>query len=260
MKVNQREYALKNGKVRRIEEEFGHSYWHESKGWAAGVTTILSEALPTPLGLKLYWQNMDRAQIERTLERAQEHGSTVHNFIDHLNQGEKIEVGDQPVAVKKDLASYIEWFRTYQPEEVESEQVTFYDDGALMFAGTTDMVFLMNGKRVLLDIKTSNQVGLSAFLQVTAYAQAYEQSYGDTIDELLILQLGTAHKKLNTRTTVLDKPSNGIGWKIYQVDQTKYSWQHFQQVYDTWLMIHDGYPEPPKVVEYPDTFQLLEEL
>jgi hypothetical protein len=258
MKINDQEIKLKNGKIRLITEEFGHSYWHDEMGWVAGVTTILGEALPTPIGLKLYWQNMERSQIEMVLEKAKNHGSKVHQFIEQLNKGEVIQTADEPRQVKADIASYVEWFRAWQPDNIIPECVVFHHDGDMRFAGTVDMVFEQEKRNVLLDIKTANQVGLSAFLQVAAYAQAYEKSYGIKIDDIVILQLGTAHKKINMRTPIFGKPSNGVGWKVYQIDRNLYNFEAFTRIYDTWILLNEGYPTPPKVVEYPSTFQLWE--
>lgn len=260
MKINEKIVKLKNGKIRYISDDWSHSYWNDELGYIAGVTTILEQALPTPYGLKQWWKNTEAGVIEQRLEKAKQHGSDVHKIVDQLNQGETVETTELSIPVKKDLASYIEWFREWKPEETESEQILFYKDPDMMFAGTCDLVFTLDGHTVLLDVKTSAQVGLSAFLQVRAYSAAYMQSYGKKIDECLILQLGTNHKKINYRTPILGKPSNGQGWSVYRVDPDKYDFTAWQRIYDTWTLLNDGYPAPPKIIEYPKVFQLFEEV
>ena len=261
MVINEKQVKLRNGKLKRIEDEFGHSYWHDELGYVVGVTTVLQEALPVPIGLKLYWQNTERGYAEQRLEQATQHGSTVHQLIERLNDGEAIETADLSDPVKRDLVSYQEWFREWNPDKVESEQVLFYKDGEndMRFAGTLDLVCDIDGARTLIDFKTASVVGLSAFLQVEAYAKAYEQSYGLKIDKTMVLQLGTSHKKINKRTPILGKPSNGVGWKMHEVDRKQYSFDVFRHVYEIFLLVNDGYPEPPKVVEYPKIFKLYDE-
>ena len=154
----------------------------------------------------------------------------------------------------------MDFVRNWQPEEMQTEQVIFYIDKNIQFAGTIDIVARIEyeGKKylVLIDLKTSNQVGLSAHLQVEAYAKAYEQSYGEKIEKTLVLQLGTSHKTLNNRTPILGRPSNGIGWKVHEHNKT---YEDFELTYKMWMMMNDNvYPEPPKVVEYPDKIKLFE--
>lgn len=256
MQVNKKEVKLANGSIRKVDDEFGHSYWHDEYGYSVGVTTILSETLPTPIGLKEWYKLQDKYTIEKVFKEAQEQGTTTHNFIEQLNLAQEVDLSQESLETKKQVSSYIDWVRNWNPEKMQTEQVIFYLDKNMQFAGTVDIICMIDGKRVLVDIKTSNQVGLSAFLQVEAYAKAYEASYGEKIDQTLILQLGTSHKTLNTRKPIMGKPSNGVGWKIHDHNKT---WNDFTLTYQMWQMLHDGeYPEPPKVVEYPDKMKLFE--
>ena len=257
MQVNENVYKLANGTLRKIEDEFGHSYWHDEYGYSVGVTTILSETLPTPFGLKQWYQTEDKYTIEKVFKEAQEQGSLTHALIEELNQAKQIDLTEERLETKKQVTAYIEWVRNWKPEQMQTEQVIFYIDKNMQYAGTIDIVAMIDGVRTLIDIKTSNQVGISAFLQVEAYKKAYEQSYGEKIEKTLILQLGTSHRTLNTRKPIMDRPSNGVGWKIHEHPKTE---QDFELTYRMWLMLQDGvYPEPPKVVEFPKTVKLFDE-
>lgn len=263
MIVNEQSYTLANGKIRRIEDEFGHSYWHDEYGYSVGVTTILSETLPTPFGLKEWYKTQDKYTIEKVFKEAQEQGTKTHGYIELLNKAEEIDITNENLETKQQITAYVDWVRNWQPDQMQTEQIIFYLDKEMQYAGTVDIVAMIDGKRVLIDIKTSNQVGLSAYLQVQAYAKAYEASYGEKIDHTLILQLGTLHKTLNNRTPILGKPSNGIGWKIHEtkleVDKQSIpvTFDDFALTYKMWLMMNGKYPEPPKTVEYASKVKLF---
>lgn len=255
MKVNEKIYKLANGTLRKVEDEFGHSYKHDEHGYCVGVTTVLQETLPTPIGLKEWYKTSDKFDIEKVFKEAQEQGTTTHQLIEMLNMAQTVELEEENLTTKKQVTAYVEFVRYWKPTEMQTEQVIFYLDEGMKYAGTIDIVARIDGVLTLIDIKTSNIVGISAFLQVEAYAKAYEQSYGEKIEKTLILQLGTSHRTINKKT-IMDRPSNGIGWKIHEHPKNFKDWK---LTYDMWLMLQDGiYPEPPKVIEYPERIQLFE--
>lgn len=256
MKVNEQEFKLANGTLRKIEDEFGHSYWHDEFGYSVGVTTVLQETLPTPYGLKQWYQTEDKYTIEKVFKEATEQGSKTHGFIEMLNLAQEVDLSEESITTKMQVTAYIDWVRNWQPQEMQTEQVIFYMDKTTQFAGTIDIVARIDGVLTLIDIKTSNQVGISAFLQVSAYAEAYEQSYGEKIEKTLIVQLGTSHRTLNTRSPIMGKPSNGVNWKVHEHPK---EYKDFKLTYDMWMMLQDNvYPEPPKVVEYAQKVKLFE--
>lgn len=256
MKVNNIEVELANGILRKVEDEFGHSYWHDEHGYCAGVTTILGDTLPTPFGLKEWYQTQDKYTIEKVFKEAQEQGSLTHSIIERLNLAQTVDLTEETLLTKKQVTAYAEWVRLWKPEEMQTEQVIFYKDKDIQFAGTVDIVARIDGVLTLIDIKTSNQVGISAYLQVEAYKQAYKASYNEEIEKTLILQLGTTHKTINERTKIMNRASNGIGWKIHEHNKT---WKDFELTYNMWLMLQDYvYPEPPKVIEYPASLKIFD--
>lgn len=256
MQVNENTYKLANGTLRKVEDEFGHSYWHDDYGYSAGATTILSETLPTPYGLKQWYQTEDKYTIEKVFKEAQEQGTLTHQIIEQLNLAKEVDISQERAETKKQVTAYMEWVRTWQPEKIQTEQVCFFINDDMQYAGTIDIVARIDGILTLIDLKTSNQIGISAHLQVAAYAQAYEQSYGEKIEKTLILQLGTTHRTLNSRNPIMGRPSNGVAWKIHEHNRTIEDWN---LTYKMWMMMHDNiYPEPPKVIEYPEKVKLFE--
>ena len=62
----------------------------------------------------------------------------------------------------------------------------------LTIAGQVDCVAEYNGKLSVIDFKTANKERQESwidnyFLQTTAYAQMYEETYGKSIDQIVIL-------------------------------------------------------------------------
>ena len=62
----------------------------------------------------------------------------------------------------------------------------------LTIAGQVDCVAEYNGKLSVIDFKTANKERQESwidnyFLQTTAYAQMYEETFGKTIDQIVIL-------------------------------------------------------------------------
>lgn len=255
MKIQEKEYKLKQGVIKRIEDDWSHSYWNDELGYVPGVTTILDQGAPTPEFLKMWWKNTELSVIQSKLETAKAHGSTVHQLLEQLNMGLEIELSDQPKRVCEAVASYAQFIREWRPTELEPEQVLFYV-GDRVYAGTTDLVFVVNGKRILIDFKTASSISKTHYLQVIAYKHAYEQSYGKKIDYTAVLQLGTKHKKLG-KPDFLDLPTQGEGWQLHIA---KGDIEDFYRIYDTWLFINDGeIPKPPKIKTFPDKFQLFED-
>lgn len=248
-------YKLKQTDVVRIEDEFGHSYEIDGQP-VVGVTTILQLGVPADKGLLDYFKNNSREAQEDILIDAQERGTNVHQAIEKLINGEKVDMTQyKREREKKGIAAFVDWYQKVAPTDMLPEQVVAYlakreesDTGfGIAFAGTLDLVCTINGKRVLMDFKTSAVHSKKNCLQVEAYKKAYEQSTGEPIDEAYILYLGTSHK--GTRPKDIDgMPSTGFGWSMVKSEDT---FDDFLRAYDMALWAEGGYPQPPKKIVYP---------
>lgn len=240
-------YKLKQTDVVRIEDEFGHSYEIDGQP-VVGVTTILNLGVPADKGLIDYFKNNSREAQEDILVDAQERGTNVHKAIESLILGEKIDLtAFKREREKKGIAAFVDWYQKVSPTEMLPEQVVAYLEGDVKFAGTLDLICTINGKRILMDFKTSAVHSKKNCLQVEAYKTAYEQSTGETIDEAYILYLGTSHK--GTRPKDIDgMPSTGFGWSMVKSSDT---FDDFLRAYDMAIWAEGGYPQPPKKIVYP---------
>lgn len=249
------EWKLRNGTVVRYETEFGHSYYIDDE-YVVGVTTMLNMGTPTPAGLLEYFKRTDKQTQEDILTDAQERGTNVHQAIERFLLGEAVYPSEfKREAEKRAMAAFIDFFLTTQPQEVVSEHVVAYIDKRWKFAGTLDFIGTINGKRILIDFKTSKIPSLSNSLQVQAYKAAVEQSTEEKIDACYTLYLGTSHRGSRSKPDGNGMPNNGKMWNLVE------STNGFSEVllaYQMMIMANGGkYPDPPTVMTYPEKWQLV---
>ena len=249
-------YKLKQAEITRYEDEFGHSYEIDGEP-VIGVTTILSMGVPPEQGLINWWKNNTAEEAQEILEDAQERGSNVHQAIETLLFAQKvIPLQFRRKKERDSIEAFLDFFRTVKPTNFQPEQVVAYLDEKFRYAGTLDLVATINGKRLVIDFKTSKVPSKKNSLQVKAYAKALEQSYDEEIDDCYVLYLGSAHKGTRAKVDENGIPSNGKGWFIQKSEDT---FEDFERAYDMAIWMNNGqYPNPPKVQVYPEFWQLLE--
>lgn len=257
IKANGRTFKLNIGELIRFDTDVSH-YYFLNDAFLPSVSSILTEASPTPYGLKLFWQQNTREEADTIFETAGDFGSKMHNAFEELLLGAKLNLlSDYPTEKeKKCLMAFYDWFMYYKPTEIQSEQSIASDK--YKYAGTLDFVGIINGERWLIDFKTSNAIHYSHQLQVLAYKQAYEESYDVKIDRVGILRLGTTHKGT---TAVKEGQLKEVGqnWEFREVK--KYTIDDFMNIYRTYLSLNGGeIKEPSEIRIYPETLQLLEEV
>ena len=140
--------------------------------------------------------------------KAADEGTQVHDAIERYLLGEKISWMDDngyskySLEIWKMILKFHDFWSTYKPTLIESEIHLFSDK--YMYAGTCDLVIEMDGVKWLLDIKTSNSLYVSYDLQLSAYAQAWNELYEEKIDKIgLILPVLEKVQRKITRETLL---------------------------------------------------------
>jgi hypothetical protein len=131
---------------------------------------------------------------------------------------------------------YVDFSETHKPQ-IEMMEAHFISE-KLGFAGTLDRVLTLNGKRILIDIKTSNGVQDSYWLQLSAYYELICEISTDfrSIDEVGILWLNA-----KTRTTGKGGAIQGIGWQLITkpiIEVLPY-WTLFQATHDLWKYMNE---------------------
>lgn len=120
------------------------------------------------------------------LDNAAERGSKVHKQCELLDKYRECEADEITAPY---IQAYVNFIKDNRPEWVAIEKAMA--SNKMLFAGTLDRVGMLNGKRVIVDIKTSSAVQkVLALIQLNAYKMLWEENHTDEpIEELYILHL-----------------------------------------------------------------------
>jgi hypothetical protein len=175
-------------------------------------------------------------------KKAADEGTQVHDAIERYLTGEKIiwidENGYSKYALEvwKMILKFHDFWTTYKPTLIESEIHLFSD--IYGYAGTCDLVVELNGKRWLLDIKTSNSLHTSHDLQLAAYAQAWNELYEEKIDQIGIIWLKSSKRGEDKS----GKKIQGKGWELYEPEKSiEENLKLFGYIHELYKLDH---PEP----------------
>ncbi len=119
--------------------------------------------------------------------RAARRGKATHLLVEEYLKGKTpSERGVLPLGLFKLLRPYID-----QIDNIHLLETIMYSP-KLTIAGQVDCVAEYNGKLSVIDFKTANKERQESwidnyFLQTTAYAQMYEETFGKSIDQIVIL-------------------------------------------------------------------------
>jgi len=114
----------------------------------------------------------------------------------------------------------------------------------LGFAGTLDRVIKLNGKSMMIDIKTSNSIYPSYWLQLSAYNELLKKI------DVKVESFGILWLNAKTRTTGKNGAIQGIGWQlvIKSAEEIKQDWDLFQATHKLWLALNEDIK--PKQISY----------
>ena len=119
--------------------------------------------------------------------RAARRGKATHLLVEEYLKGKTpSERGVLPLGLFKLLKPYID-----QIDNIHLLETIMYSP-KLTIAGQVDCVAEYNGKLSVIDFKTANKERQESwidnyFLQTSAYAQMYEETFGKSIDQIVIL-------------------------------------------------------------------------
>jgi hypothetical protein len=206
------------------------------------ATTIL-EAYPKPYAL-LQWMKEAGSKADEIRDAAGRRGSAVHQLTEDYDNGIECNLlgeNGQPNYSMEEWAMferYVDFTAALKPNHVLIEQQVL--SPILGFAGTIDRVCEIDGKKYVLDIKTSNGIYNSYWLQIAAYREALLVETKMAVDGVAILWLNA-----KTRTK---KDMQGIGWQLVVKEDTRKDFQLFRSVQNLWLAEHEG--DKPKQFSY----------
>ena len=154
---------------------------------------------------------------EKTLRRAAEKGSAVHNSIENWL---KYEFEDVPPEHRPYFDAFMAWWSMRKPEVVGSEVRLYHR--LMRYAGTADLVCYIDGELNLIDYKTTYTVSeMSCGVQLEAYAQALA-SHGIQIERKRILHL----KRDGKHREVNFQKNDAARWRVFGACKTVYDYVH----------------------------------
>lgn len=129
-----------------------------------------------------------------TLDNAAQRGTTVHKLCEALDKYGRIEC---PEDVSGYVMGYVSFIREHGPEWTYIEKPLYHPDK--LYAGTIDRYGTLDGRRALVDIKTSHQIQKPLY---TAQLNLYRKMIQEPVEALYILHLkGDGTYKLRTMET-----------------------------------------------------------
>ena len=207
-----------------IDKETGEYY--------PSVTTIL-EAYPKPYAL-LQWMKEQGTKTDEIVKSAGRRGTNVHQLTEDYDNGFECNLlgeNGQPRFSMDEWSMferYVDFSTRFNPQhELIEQQVLSHQLG---FAGTIDRVAVIDGRRYMIDIKTSNGIYNSYWLQLAAYRQALSLQAGVMCDGVAILWLNA-----KTRSNGKSGDVQGNGWQLVTKGDTSSEWALFQSVQKLWL-------------------------
>lgn len=207
-------------------------FYMTEESFVPSVTTIL-EAYPKGAAY-FQWLKSAGEDADTIRDEAGRRGSVVHALTEAYDNGEEVSLyGEDKLNFKisewQMFERYVD-FRSRFPFQILHSEQNFVSK-ALGFAGTVDRVIELDGKTILLDIKTSNAIYDSYWLQLAAYEKLITEAYGfNPIDEVAILWLNA-----KTRTEGKKGDIQGAGWQLVRKADTDKDWELFQCTHKLWL-------------------------
>ena len=149
------------------------------------VTTVLG--ILKKEGLQKWRDSIGEEVAKWEMGRAARRGKATHTLVEQYLKNETPSIRDVlPLGLFKLLKPYID-----QIDNIHLLEAIMYSK-KLTIAGQVDCVAEYNGKLSVIDFKTANKERQedwveNYFLQTTAYAHMYEETFGTPIEQIVIL-------------------------------------------------------------------------
>lgn len=220
---------LEKNRIEFIDSRF---YRHANGNFYPSVTTIL-DCYPKSAAF-FEWLKKNGEDSDEIRDEAGRKGSVVHQVCEDYDNGIECTLLNEyfkPQYKQIEWAMferYVEFREKFKYELVANE--LHYISPSFGFAGTLDRVFRVDGKLILVDIKTSNALHNHYWLQQAAYKALWDEVNTEKIDQIKVLWLGA-----KTRTEGTAKAIQGVGWQLKEPEYgTEHYWTVFQSVFKLW--------------------------
>ena len=172
------------------------------------------------------------------LKQAQERGVRVHSATEQLEQENSLVRGFYSEKEWGMIAGFVSWWEDTLPEK------TLFSEKMLVgkkYGGSLDRVYQIDGKKVLIDIKTTSAIYDKHWLQVAAYATLVEKTENMKIDEVAILRL-------------TDKTKKRYQYEARSREEWMNDYSVFEKMLNLWHTLNPD--KQPKISDLPDVLSL----
>ena len=220
-------------------------YRTEEGDFVPSVTTIL-EAYPKDAAF-YQWLKNNGQDSDELRDKAAERGSNVHAMTEAYDNGAEVSLLSDDGRVQWKIGEwamferYVEFSDRFRPTIHMTEQN--YVSADLGFAGTIDRVMTVEGRKLLVDIKTSSSIWPAYWLQLAAYRRLLSEVAG-----VEVAGVGILHLNAKTRTEGKKGQIQGPGWQLVVKEDTKDDLNLFGITRTLWMAQHAG--ELPRQPSY----------
>lgn len=177
-----------------------HSSYFNEKGEQVPSATTVLKLINKPSLQK--WANImgfKRQNTDIILERSADIGTVVHALIEKFMMKREYEYKESKYHDRELIACYLDNFIDWH----KKTEVTPYDMEMHMvsekYGGTVDFYGEVDGKKTILDFKTSKAFYESMFLQLGAYVQMLEEK-GNKVEQVAILRVNQDKHAIKFKT------------------------------------------------------------
>ena len=172
----------------RIEDQ-GTRLYDVNGSRLPSVTTILG-ATKDQQFLKEWKAKVGEAEADRIKNLSSRRGTAMHKFLEHYILGTGYDDLTELGQAAKAMAKKVIDIGLAPVEEYYGSEVTLYYPG--LYAGSTDLVCVHNGKDSIVDFKQSNRPKREDWIddykmQIAAYAMAHDYVHNSKIEQGIIM-------------------------------------------------------------------------
>lgn len=240
-------YQLKGNQITFLDNRF----YNIGDKFYPSVTTIL-QAYPKDAGFYKWLKEVGN-DADAIRDAAGERGTTVHTLTEQYDAGLEVSLIAADGRVQFSMQEWAMFeryvnFRQRFPLEILATETQIISEH-FGEAGTIDRVVKLNGKTMIIDIKTSNQLYPHYWLQLAAYKRMWEHATNIRIDAVGILWLNA-----KTRTEGSKGAIQGEGWQLLQKEDTSNDIRLYECTKELWLAQNEGIT--PRLTSYTLTHKM----
>lgn len=178
--------------LKQITNETGRKYVLPTGESYPSVTTVLGAMDPDKkAGLKRWEDNIGKEEADKITKAAAKRGSLMHNMCENYLLNKPIPEDDHPFNLNKEMFLSLKPIIDKNVDEVYGVEFPLYSH-RLKTAGMCDFFCLWEGKKTILDFKTSGRQKKEEwiqnyFTQETVYAMCLWETYNIKVDQIITL-------------------------------------------------------------------------